>query len=134
MWLTIVNIQKLKPYEIGKTRQPGQYFTTKVDIAARYVCRLLNYMDTKGIASVTPRAPKGQLDEGNVMSSLSSGYVQRDIDELPRQGRSGLWRVTHAYEVDKAPLLDDTIDDGVLEFARIRQTASFAAASITAAA
>jgi cation diffusion facilitator CzcD-associated flavoprotein CzcO len=109
-------------------------WTLKADIAARYVCRLLNYMDSRGIASVTPRAPEGQLDEGNVMSSLSSGYVQRDIDELPRQGRSGPWRVTHAYEVDKALLLDDPIDDGVLEFSRIRQTASFAAASITAAA
>jgi monooxygenase len=109
-------------------------WTLKADIAARYVCRLLNYMDSRGIASVTPRAPEGQLDEGNVMSSLSSGYVQRDIDELPRQGRSGSWRVTHAYEVDKALLLDDPIDDGVLEFSRISQTASFAAASITAAA
>lgn len=92
-------------------------WTLKADIASRYVCRLLNYMDAKGIASATPRAPEGQLGEGNVMSSLTSGYILRDANELPRQGRSGPWRVTHAYEVDKTLLLDEAIDDGALEFA-----------------
>jgi monooxygenase len=92
-------------------------WTLKADIASRYVCRLLNYMDAKGISRTTPRAPAGQLAEGNVMSSLTSGYVLRDVNELPRQGRSGPWRVTHAYEVDKTLLLDEPIDDGALEFA-----------------
>lgn len=96
-------------------------WTLKADIASRYVCRLLNYMDSRGIASVTPRAPEGQVDEGNVMSSLTSGYVRRDIDELPRQGRSVPWRVTHAYEVDKALLLGEAIDDGLLEFTQLDQ-------------
>ncbi len=93
-------------------------WTLKADIASRYVCRLLNYMDAKGIARATPRAPAGQLDEGNVMSSLTSGYILRDVNELPRQGRSGPWRVTHAYEMDKALLLDQPIDDGALEFVK----------------
>lgn len=91
-------------------------WTLKADIASRYVCRLLDYMDSNGVASVTPRAPDGQVAEGNVMSSLSSGYVQRDIDELPRQGRTAPWRVTHAYEDDKRLLLGEPIDDGFLEF------------------
>jgi cation diffusion facilitator CzcD-associated flavoprotein CzcO len=93
-------------------------WTLKADIASRYVCRLLNYMDSKGIARTTPRAPAGQLGEGNVMSSLTSGYILRDVSELPRQGRSGPWRVTHAYEVDKTLLLNESIDDGALEFVR----------------
>lgn len=91
-------------------------WTLKADLAARYVCRLLNHLDAHGLASATPRAPQGQVDRGNVMDSLHSGYVQRSMDELPRQGRSGPWRVTHAYEQDTALLLDDPIDDGVLEF------------------
>jgi hypothetical protein len=93
-------------------------WTLKADIASRYVCRLLNYMDSKGISRATPRAPAGQLGEGNVMSSLTSGYILRDASELPRQGRSGPWRVTHAYEVDKTLLLNESIDDGALEFVR----------------
>lgn len=92
-------------------------WTLKADIASRYVCRLINYMDSKGIASTTPRAPGEEVDQGNVMSSLNSGYVLRNKDELPRQGRSGPWRVTHAYEADKVLLLEEPIDDGLLEFA-----------------
>ena len=91
-------------------------WTLKADIASRYVCRLLHYMDTKGITSATPRAPDGQVGQGNVMSSLTSGYVQRSVDALPRQGLSGPWRVTHAYEEDKTLLLEEPIDDGVLAF------------------
>jgi monooxygenase len=95
-------------------------WTLKADIASRYVCRLLNYMDAKGIARATPRAPEGQRGEGNVMSSLTSGYILRDANELPRQGLSGPWRVTHAYEVDKTLLLDEPLDDGALEFVQQR--------------
>lgn len=94
-------------------------WTLKADIASRYVCRLLNYMDAKGIGSTTPRVPAGEAREeghGNVMSSLTSGYVQRSVDELPRQGRSGPWRVTHAYEEDRTLLLEEPIDDGLLDF------------------
>lgn len=108
-------------------------WTLKVDIASRYVCRLLNFMDLKGIASAIPRDPEREAGSGSVLSSLTSSYIQRDIDELPRQGRSGLWRVTHAYELDKTLLLEDPIDDGVLEFALVERTASCAAASVTAA-
>lgn len=93
-------------------------WTLKADLAAHYVCRLLNHMDAQGIARVTPRAPAGQIGEGNVMSSLTSSYVLRDADVLPRQGRSGPWRVTHAYEADKTLLLDEPLDDGALEFTR----------------
>jgi hypothetical protein len=109
-------------------------WTLKVDIASRYVCRLLNYLDSKGIASATPRAMEAEVGHGNVLSSLTSGYVLRGVDELPRQGRSRLWRVTHAYEVDKALLLDEPIDDGVLEFAWIEPPASKAAVPMPAAA
>jgi cation diffusion facilitator CzcD-associated flavoprotein CzcO len=109
-------------------------WTLKVDIASRYVCRLLNYLDSKGIASATPRAMEADVGHGNVLSSLTSGYVLRGVDELPRQGRSRLWRVTHAYEVDKALLLDEPIDDGVLEFAWIEPPAFKAAVPMPAAA
>jgi monooxygenase len=109
-------------------------WTLKADIAARYVCRLLKHMDLNGIASATPRAAQVETDQGNIMSSLSSGYVQRDIDKLPRQGRSRRWRVTHAYEVDKALLLNDPIDDDVLEFTLIEPVALLSVPPVAAAA
>ena len=109
-------------------------WTLKADIASRYVCRLLNHMEANGIASTTPRALESDVDRGNAWSSLTSGYMQRGIDELPRQGRSAPWRVTHAYETDRALLLDDPIDDGLLEFALIDRAAPAAAPPAPAAA
>lgn len=109
-------------------------WTLKADIASSYVCRLLNHMDSKGIASASPAAKAQEVDLGNVMSSLTSGYVKRDIDELPRQGRSGPWRVTHAYEVDRVLLLEDPIDDGVLEFVQIDRVATSTVPSMASTA
>jgi cyclohexanone monooxygenase len=80
-------------------------------------------MQGLGIASATPRAPATEKHEGNVMGSLSSGYVQRAMHELPRQGYNGPWKVTHAIELDRPMLLKDPIDDGLLEFALKKQAA-----------
>jgi monooxygenase len=91
-------------------------WTLKSDMASQYLCRLLNHMDRHGCSSVTPRAPATEKANGNVMGSLSSGYVQRGLDELPRQGCGGPWKVTHAFALDQAMLLQQPIDDGLLEF------------------
>lgn len=102
----------------GYTNAP---WTLKSDIAGRYLCRLLRHMDERGNAVVTPRDSSGAnaLDEG-ILDSLQSGYVQRGKDSLPRQGRSGPWRVLMHYGKDKKVLLDDPIDDGCLEFQAAR--------------
>jgi cation diffusion facilitator CzcD-associated flavoprotein CzcO len=69
----------------GYTNAP---WTLKADIAARYVCRLLDYMAKHGAEVVTPRAPAGERQDETIMGSLTSGYVQRGAPVLPRQGRS----------------------------------------------
>jgi len=91
-------------------------WTLKVDIAARYVCRLLNYMDRNGIAAVTPRAPDGLIEEESILGALQSGYIARARDILPRQGRALPWRVQHHYDRDSKLLLDTPIEDACLEF------------------
>jgi cation diffusion facilitator CzcD-associated flavoprotein CzcO len=93
-------------------------WTLKADMASCYLCRLVRYMDHKGLASATPRAPDAQSTDESVMGSLSAGYVQRGQAELPRQGRSAPWRVEHAFEKDRLQLLEDAIDDGLLVFGR----------------
>ncbi|TNE78164.1 MAG: NAD(P)/FAD-dependent oxidoreductase [Gammaproteobacteria bacterium] len=91
-------------------------WTLKADIAAHYLCRLINHMDKRGLTSVTPRAPAGETSDENAMNALSAGYIQRGKGELPRQGRQLPWRVSHDYEVDRRLLLDDPIEDQSLEF------------------
>lgn len=90
-------------------------WTLKVDLAAQYVCRLLQRMDERAVDVVVPRAPPGQALDVCILDALTSGYVTRGEAALPRQGREAPWRVTHRYEVDRRVLLDDPVDDGWLE-------------------
>ena len=120
----------------GYTNAP---WTLKSEIASRYLCRLFNYMDERGLAVATPQdRGNNALDDG-ILDSLQSGYVQRDKDCLPRQGRSGPWRVLMHYGKDRKVLLEEPIDDGHLAFeaAVTKRTqamnASFAQAASSAA-
>ncbi|MGB1558137.1 MAG: hypothetical protein ACPHCJ_10165, partial [Oceanococcaceae bacterium] len=97
----------------GYTNAP---WTLKSDIAGRYLCRLLDHMQAQGLAVATPRDTQGNATEEGILDSLQSGYVQRGKDCLPRQGRSGPWRVLMHYGKDKKTLLEAPIDDGCLEF------------------
>lgn len=93
-------------------------WTLKVDIAARYICRLLRHMDARGLETVTPRAPVEEFDDGNILSALGSGYVRRAAHTLPQQGRHLPWRVLHHYPRDRAMLTKQPIEDPALEFTR----------------
>lgn len=92
-------------------------WTLKVDLAAAYVCRLLQEMDRRGVSVVTPRAPAGERLDESVLDSLQAGYVRRGRDALPKQGRHPPWRVMHHYEKDRA-MLAGPLDDGALEWRR----------------
>ena len=50
-------------------------WTLKVDIAADYICRLINYMDKNGYDQVIAQGDQTELMEDPVMGSLSSGYI-----------------------------------------------------------
>ena len=89
-------------------------WTLKVDLAAQYVCRLLQRMDDRAADVVVPRAPPGQVLDVCILDALTSGYVVRGEAALPRQGREAPWRVTHRYEVDRRVLLDEPVDDAWL--------------------
>ncbi|HEX3981516.1 MAG TPA: NAD(P)/FAD-dependent oxidoreductase, partial [Acidimicrobiales bacterium] len=67
-------------------------WTLKSDLAAHYVCRLLNYMDDHGFSTCTPKAPEPWLPTAPYLD-LSSSYVRRDASSFPRQGATAPWRV-----------------------------------------
>ena len=90
-------------------------WTLKIDLAADYVCRLLNEMDRRGVAVVTPRAPTGEIQSDHVLGSLQAGYIQRDAAVLPRQGRELPWRVLHHLERDRS-MLRQPLEDSALEW------------------
>lgn len=91
-------------------------WTLKSDIASEYITRLINHMDKKGYVVATPVDTEQSLGEGTVFGDMSSGYVQRALHLLPRQGKGYPWKVTHNYATDLPMLRFSRINDGILKF------------------
>jgi len=93
-------------------------WTLRADLIARFFCRLVNRLDETGERQVTPRLRAEE--EGMIrrpwVEEFSSGYIQRVLDRLPRQGDHEPWQNPQHYATDKKMLRDDTLDDGVLRF------------------
>jgi len=92
-------------------------WTLKCELTARYVCRLLNYMDRHGYVQCTPRREDGSVAE-KPMLDLTSGYVQRAVDRLPRQGSRKPWKMYQNYARDLLSVRFSRVDDGTMEFMR----------------
>jgi monooxygenase len=85
-------------------------WTLKADLVSRYLCRLINHLDAHGYVSATPVAPPEGADQPFL--DLSSGYVQRSLANLPKQGRRRPWRLHQNYIRDvqlmrRGPLEDE---------------------------
>lgn len=91
-------------------------WTLKVDVAAEYICRLINYMDKKGYAKVIAVTDKAEMLQDTVMGSLSAGYIARAADIMPKQGRHAPWSVSNNYLADRKNLKEAKFNDGVLQF------------------
>lgn len=91
-------------------------WTLKCDLTCEYVCRLLNHMQRTGAARCTPR-PDPTVEEAPWLD-FTSGYVQRAIDQFPKQGVTKPWKLHQNYALDLVSLRFGSIDDGVMEFAK----------------
>jgi cation diffusion facilitator CzcD-associated flavoprotein CzcO len=100
-------------YTFGYTNSS---WTLKADLTARYTCRLFEYMDRHGYAVATPE--RGPDIEPQPFIDLSSGYVQRASELLPKQGSKAPWHVTQDYLRDLLTLRFGRIADGTLKFAQ----------------
>ncbi|MGB4344547.1 MAG: NAD(P)/FAD-dependent oxidoreductase [Moraxellaceae bacterium] len=89
-------------------------WTLKADISSEYICRLLNQMDKKGMRQCTPHntdptvVPEAFVD-------MHSGYIQRALAHLPKQGNKAPWKVYMNYMLDLAMLRYRPVEDGIME-------------------
>ncbi|HEX5966366.1 MAG TPA: NAD(P)/FAD-dependent oxidoreductase, partial [Pyrinomonadaceae bacterium] len=90
-------------------------WTLKCDLAAGYVCRLLNHMDQHGYSVCTPRINDTDIEREPVLD-FNSGYVLRALPELPRQGSKTPWRLHQNYVRDLSLMRYGRIEDGTMEF------------------
>ncbi len=92
-------------------------WTLKAELSSRYVCRLLNYMDRHGWRAAVPHLVEGSVGE-QPMITLTSGYIQRSIDQLPKQGLKTPWTLHQNYPRDIFDLRYGKVNDGALSFSR----------------
>jgi monooxygenase len=91
-------------------------WTLKCDIASRYICRLMKHMDANGFRVATPVDHNNSQSADGILDSFEPGYAQRAKHMLPRQGKSGPWKLEMHYGKDKKTLLNKPVDDGFMEF------------------
>ena len=96
-------------------------WTLKADLICNYVCRLLNFMDSKGLRQVTPMN-RGEQAAAPFVENFSSGYMQRALTKWPKQGSKPPWRVHQNYIRDTITLKWTPVDDGALEFSNPLET------------
>jgi cation diffusion facilitator CzcD-associated flavoprotein CzcO len=83
-------------------------WTLRADLTSRTVCRLLNRMDRAGHVRAVPHAD-GSEAQLLPLLDLSSGYVIRAFDRLPKQGTKSPWRLRQNYILD---LISTRLSDG----------------------
>jgi monooxygenase len=90
-------------------------WTLKADLICNYVCRLLNFMERKGVRQVTPKN-REETAAAPFIENFSSGYIQRAVANWPKQGARKPWRVYQNYFRDVISMKWSPVDDGSLEF------------------
>ena len=102
-------------YSIGYTNAS---WTLKCELIARYVCRILKHMKEHGYSTATPRVHGNPGEEPAI--GLTSGYVQRALPNLPKQGSKTPWKLYQNYALDLVTLRFGPVEDGTMEFTSLK--------------
>ena len=94
-------------YAIGYTNSS---WTLKVGLLCEHFCRLLAHMDAHGYDTACP-VPDDPHMQTRPFIDFSAGYVQRAVDQLPRQGAGQPWVTSMSYHSDVRLLRDDAVAD-----------------------
>jgi monooxygenase len=93
-------------------------WTLKCNLVAEYVCRLLNYMDAHRYDYATPVGREPAIVDKPTLN-LTSGYIRRGMDLLPKQGSEKPWSFHQNYALDVLDLRLSAVNDGTMEFVRL---------------
>ena len=77
-------------------------WTLGADATAQMVCRMLKQMDKEGVVEVVPRRTeqeKASMQETQLLR-LSSTYIKKAKDILPKTGDQGQWKARSFYFKD----------------------------------
>jgi cation diffusion facilitator CzcD-associated flavoprotein CzcO len=91
-------------------------WTLKADLICSFVCRLLNYMERRGMTQVRPRGDDAPV--APFVENFAPGYIQRSLANWPKQGSKAPWRVYQNYLRDVMTLKWSPVDNEALEFSK----------------
>ena len=95
-------------------------WTLKAELICEYVCRLLNFMERRGYSQCAPRLDANDA-ETDPFIDFSSGYVTRAQADLPKQGKRRPWKIYQNYFKDLLMMRYGRLNDGVMEFRRLKR-------------
>lgn len=100
-------------------------WTLRADMVSDYVCRLLNHLDATGTDIAAPRLRPADagMTERPFIDDFSSGYMQRSMHLLPKQGDREPWVNTQDIYRDRKLISEADIDDGVMHFEKAKALA-----------
>jgi cation diffusion facilitator CzcD-associated flavoprotein CzcO len=101
-------------YLIGYTNAS---WTLKVGLVCEHLCRILSHMDEHGYDRCVPQLPYPNMTTTPLLD-FSAGYVQRALDDFPRQGAYEPWRLAMSFQDDRRNLADGPVEDRSLHFSR----------------
>ena len=106
-------------------------WTLKADLIAEYVCRLIKHMDKTGTKICVPRNNDPSVQPTPFLD-MTSGYFQRALDRLPKQGNKAPWKLYQNYAFDMTMLRRGKVNDGVMQFERPHRVVASATAAPSA--
>ena len=90
-------------------------WTLKCDLTSEYVCRMLNHLDNNNFDYCVARNKDPNLERAAFLD-LASGYVDRSIDQFPKQGKESPWRLQQNYLLDIISLRFGSMKTEAMEY------------------
>ena len=92
-------------------------WTLRCDLTSRYLSRMVNYMDKKGLGRAMPTPDMADV-EFEPLLDFSSGYITRKSAELPKQGSIKPWVMYQNYIADIFLVKFGALRDSGLKFTK----------------
>ena len=89
-------------------------WTLKIGLLCEHFTRLLNHMEEHGFTQCTPVADPNM--ETQPLLNFGAGYIQRSLEQLPRQGMQFPWSMSFNYAQDVKIFRKGRVDDPALKF------------------
>ena len=95
-------------------------WTLRADLTCEYVCRLINLMDKKGVSCCEPIDDRSAHGDDKLID-FTSGYFERGLSLMPKQGNKAPWRNYQNYLKDIFAVRIFSIKDPNLSFYNNKQ-------------